>query len=162
MGIEFEEGGVVLRILYATLGKRPTKILVVIAALAIVAACARWLMESIEWFVAKIGWQIFTWGTVLEALFSAIIATMLMLAFFASAGLLIGFILSLTINKVERRKVEHSAKLLTDILQRVKPIIPEYEADNIQSLITQTQLIGKVPLYVQILNMLFGKKGKKK
>jgi len=46
--MEFEEGGTVLRVLYATLGRRPTRIIVWIFAIGALMGITKWAIESLD------------------------------------------------------------------------------------------------------------------
>ena len=158
MGMEFEEGGTVLRILYATLGQRPTKALMWIITGGIILAVARWMVENVEWFTQRFGWVSFSWGSLLDAFVGAVISTVLMLAFVFSIAIGIAVILRFGIDALQRRKLERLAKSFITILEEVKAIIPIDQRGKIDSLMLETVEISNPPLIIRILDKVFPKK----
>ncbi len=122
MGIEFEEGGVVLRILYFTLGRRPTKIFVWVVAIAALIATTRWVIENIEWYAARYDWGgflNFNWANALYTLIIVVISTLLMLSIGAAIGAILGFALRVGLATPLRRRIDRKLKQVTELLKIV-------------------------------------------
>lgn len=122
MGMEFEEGGTVLKILYDTLGRRPTKILVWIVASAALIATTRWVIENIEWYAVRYDWgsfMNFNWANALYTLLVVLISTLAMVGIGAAIGAILGYVLRIGLATPLQRRIDRKLKQVTELLKIV-------------------------------------------
>ena len=155
MGMEFEEGGTVLRVLYATLGKKPTRVVVWFVAIGAIVATSRWLIENVEWFVQKFGWTYFSWGNLLNAFVGAVLSMILLLGFAVAVAIFVAVIMRFAVDLSQRRKMEDLAKNLIEIMEQSKTTIAN---EQIDAMIYKAEKISYPPLVFRILDRILPRK----
>ena len=158
---DFGEGGELLKVLYATLGRRITKLLVWAGAFVLILFLAQWGIQGVDWLIDRFDWATVSWNTLLSAIVSSLLALVTLVAFASASGLLIGFILRFGVDTLQRRKVERLANSLLVLLEQLKTIVPQEQMANVLSFIEQTENIRKPPLFIRILNIFFKPKKKR-
>ena len=120
--MEFEEGGTILKILYATLGRRVTKILVWVIAIAALIAASRWVIENIEWYAAKYDWGSLAnlnWANTLYTFVIILITSLFMVGIGAGIGAILGYMIRIGLATPMQRRIDKTLKQTTELLRSV-------------------------------------------
>lgn len=143
--MDIQEGGELLKVLYATIGKRPTKIIAWILAIIVLIFAVRWGMEGIDWITNRfIGTQV-TWGAVLNALFAIAISVVFLGIFVIAFGLLLAIIIRIGINKTRQHKVQDQIDIYLSFLDITRSTLKldDEQYNIVSNLIEQAEVLKR-------------------
>lgn len=158
--MEIGEGGELLKVLHATLGRRPTKFIVWVFAFVAFIFALRYGIEGIDWLMGRFAWEAFSWSLLLNAFVTSILSLLMLVGLGIVGGFIIAIPLRFGIDALQRRKVERLADSLVVLLKEIETDAPREKVSQIQSFISQAEKIRKPPWTFRILDKLFKKKNK--
>jgi hypothetical protein len=145
-----QDGGELLKVLYATIGKRPTKILAWIFAVVALILAFRYGMEGIDWLFSRFAGSTIAWPSLLISF----IVFVMMLIVFLIIAFLVSISMHIAVDRLQSNRVNILLNNLIILLMKIHSYTEEEMNNNITELLDEATKLKGSSIWTRILTKL--------